>query len=95
MGGGPGLPIKSTIAAGEGHALVLSNEGTVEAWGMSSLGQTDVPGDLLNVVEVSSSGPNSLVLLADGTVRAWGYGIDDVPAICTTFAKSLGTSSIP
>ncbi len=52
------------VAQGEG--------GTVVAWGSNDSGQTTVPADLDDVVQVAAGMTHSLALLKDGTVVAWG-----------------------
>jgi len=46
--------------------------GRVVAWGSNTLGQTNVPPDLTNVIAVAASSVHSLALTSDGMVRAWG-----------------------
>src|SRR5882724_5919230 len=60
------------VAAGDSHALALTSEGTVVAWGDNSSNQTNVPSGLSNVVAIAAGGAHSLALKADGTVTAWG-----------------------
>lgn len=48
--------------------------GTVVAWGSNTLGQTNVPPDLTNVVAIAAGSVHSVALKSDGTVRAWGGG---------------------
>ncbi len=87
------------IAAGEAHALVLRNDGTVAAWGRGDYGQTTIPAGLSGVVAVSVGAINSLALKGDGTVAAWGFsgggstavppGLAGVTAIATGHYHSL------
>jgi len=77
-----GLTNVVAIAAGAGHILALTADGTVVAWGDNSSGQTDVPTGLTNVVAIAAGEVHSLALTADGTVVAWGdnsYGQTSVP----------------
>jgi hypothetical protein len=70
------------IAAGDFHSLALKQDGTVVAWGRSSLGRLDVSADLTNVVAIAAGFAHSLALKQDGTVVAWGdnfYGQSTVP----------------
>ncbi len=46
--------------------------GPVQAWGLNSLGQTDVPPGLTTAIAVAAGEYHSLALRADGTVVAWG-----------------------
>jgi hypothetical protein len=76
------------ISGGATHVLALRDDGTVWAWGQSTLGATDTneqlatlpvqvagidgAGFLSNVVDVSAGLGVSAAVLADGTVVAWG-----------------------
>ncbi len=71
------------LAAGSQHALALRTDGTVVAWGSSSLGQTTVPAGLSGVVAVVARGNVSGAVASDGSVALWGdatYGQTTVPA---------------
>jgi alpha-tubulin suppressor-like RCC1 family protein len=68
----PGLTNVVAIAAGASHALALTREGTLVAWGSGAA--TSIPPDLTNVVAIAASVANSLALRADGIVMAWGAG---------------------
>ena len=61
-----------TIAAGEGHSLVLTNDGTVVSRGWNGFGQCDSPSGLKDVVAIQAGGRHSMALKKDGTVVAWG-----------------------
>jgi alpha-tubulin suppressor-like RCC1 family protein len=73
------------IAAGPYHTLVLTNTGTIWAWGSNGYGQlgvgstpgsTTVPLEVLSisgVVAVAAGNNTSYALKSDGTVWAWGY----------------------
>lgn len=78
------LPVKAAkIAAGNYFAIALKSDGTVAAWGDNSLGQTDVPAGLTDVINVAAGGEHSLALKSDGTVVAWGHNAfhqTEVPA---------------
>jgi len=63
-----------TIAAGEGHSLALTKEGTVVAWGSNDKNQCNVPSGLKDVVAIAAGRKHSLALTEDGTVVAWGWG---------------------
>jgi alpha-tubulin suppressor-like RCC1 family protein len=52
--------------------VVLLDDGTVQAWGNNSAGQTTVPADLRDVVAVAAGGQSSAALRADGTLVVWG-----------------------
>jgi alpha-tubulin suppressor-like RCC1 family protein len=74
--------------------------GKVVAWGGNLAGQTLVPPDLTNVIQVAAGFLHSMALRADGSVAAWGdSGLDqiDVPsdllevsAIASGAAHGLG-----
>ncbi|HXI73859.1 MAG TPA: hypothetical protein VNN22_26245 [Verrucomicrobiae bacterium] len=58
-------------------ALAQTNEpvlGQVVVWGPNSLGLTNVPADLTNVIAIAAGSVHSVALKSDGTVRAWGSG---------------------
>src|SRR5687767_3244865 len=57
----------SGMTCGSYHSLALKQDGTVVAWG-----QTSVPAGLSNVVAVAAAADNSLALKSDGTVVGWG-----------------------
>ena len=59
------------IACGYGHVLALKQDGTVAAWGLNRVGQTDAPA-LTDVIGIAATFGNSFALLKDGTVRGWG-----------------------
>jgi alpha-tubulin suppressor-like RCC1 family protein len=73
------------IAAGTYHTLVLTNTGTIWAWGSNGFGQlgvgstpasTTVPLELLSisgVVAIAAGNNSSYAVKTDGTVWAWGY----------------------
>ncbi len=72
---GPGpLPYSNlvAVAAGGGHFVALSNNGTVVAWGNNNAGQTNVPPGLSNVVAIAAGASHTLALKGDGTVTGWG-----------------------
>ena len=74
--GGQTLTNITEIAAGASHSLALTADGYVLAWGNDSLGQTNVPATLSNVVALAQGGSEStahcLALKADGKIIAWG-----------------------
>lgn len=56
--------------------------GRVVAWGSNTLGQTNMPPDLTNVVAIAAGSVHSVALMSDGTARAWGgsnHGETNVP----------------
>lgn len=80
-----GLAGSTNVAAGQGYALAVKVDGTVEAWGSPTFdhGQTSVPAGLSGVVMVSARTGHVLALKDDGTVVAWGNNSEgqiNVPA---------------
>jgi hypothetical protein len=73
------------VAAGEGHSLALSTNGTVTFWGRhySEGDEVPVPPELTNTISIGSGSYHSLALQSNGTVTAWGTynssGQIDVP----------------
>lgn len=63
-----------SIAAAIAHSIGLKADGSVVAWGLGQMGQTNIPTDLGRVVAIAANGYYSLALNADGSVVAWGYG---------------------
>ena len=71
------------IAAENWTYLALKNDGTVIAWGLNNVGQTNVPAGLSNVTAIATDYIHSLALKNDGTVVSWGVNWDgqtNVPA---------------
>ena len=71
------------IAAGESHALALTADGKVYAWGGGEKGQlgngynedSNYPvlvNGITNAVDIAAGENHSVALMADGTVYAWG-----------------------
>ena len=53
---------------------------TVLAWGWNMSGQTNVPANLQNVVQIAAGAQHSLALLRNGKVMAWGdWRLTNVP----------------
>jgi alpha-tubulin suppressor-like RCC1 family protein len=63
------------VAAGDHHILALRSDGNVITWGDNSLGQSDVPVGLSNVVAVAAGYQSSLALVAD--LRIAGIALSD------------------
>jgi len=62
------------VAVGFYHCLALKKDGTVVAWGNTSVGggATIVPAGLKDVVAIAAGGQHSMALKSDGTVVCWG-----------------------
>jgi len=67
-----GLTNIVAIAAGGGHCLALSNNGTVAAWGANNAGQCSVPAGLSNVMAIAAGWEHSVALKNDGGIVEWG-----------------------
>lgn len=52
--------------------MALKENGTVIAWGENTLGQTNVPAGLSNVMAIAAGWRHSVALKNDGTVVCWG-----------------------
>ena len=75
-----------SIATGQAHSAALRSDGTVVAWGDNTVGQTNVPDGLTNVVALCAGQHFTLALKFDGSVAAWGdngSGQTNVPAAAT------------
>lgn len=70
-----GLNGVKALAAGSYFTLALRGNGTVAAWGDTTVGPPSVPEDLRNVVAIAGGSNHSLALKSDGTVVAWGATI--------------------
>ena len=81
--------VATQISAGGYHTLVVTNDGTVFAWGMGSSGQLGqgtnsgsntavgvTAASMANktIVQVSAGFYHSVALASDGTVHTWGQG---------------------
>ena len=62
----------TALAAGRTHSLALKSDGTVVAWGLNQMGETDVPAGLSNVMMIAAGETYSMALKSDGTVSVWG-----------------------
>src|SRR5690554_3223104 len=94
------------IAGGYAHLLGLKSDGTVEAWGNTANGRTNVPTALSSPVKgeaIAGGSSHSLALKSDGTVEAWGNnnngqstvpdGLSGVSAIASGYSHSLALKS--
>ena len=77
------LPKNATsLAAGYFHSLAVRLDGTGEAWGDNSAGQTVIPTGSNSLVQLAGGDLHTVALFADGTVQAVGdntYGQTSVP----------------
>ncbi len=61
------------IAAGGAHALAVTSDGKVTAWGSNGSGESNTNNlNLTNIMAVAAGYVHSLALRNDGTVVAWG-----------------------
>ncbi len=73
----------------------------VAAWGWDADGQTDVPIEATNLVQISASATHSLALARDGHIIAWGSGLQakvppglpDIVSVAAGETHSLALSS--
>jgi uncharacterized protein YjdB/alpha-tubulin suppressor-like RCC1 family protein len=84
---------------GSYFCLALKSDGTVVALGDNGFGQTNIPANLSNIIDIDAGEGHALALKADGTVVAWGYnywgqatvpaGLDNVVGIVASWDYSL------
>jgi len=68
-----GSTIVTAISAGDYFTLALRSDGTLEAFGDNSYGQTNIPAaETTNIVSMAAGGGHCLALNAAGNVIAWG-----------------------
>lgn len=66
-----------------GADRLINTGGRVQAWGNTTLGETNVPPGLTNVMAISAGATHALVLQNNGQIIAWGqnsFGQTNVPA---------------
>ena len=71
------------VAAGGWHTLSLLVDKSVRGWGRNIEGQSTIPTDLGQSMDIDAGTTHSIALRLDGTVRAWGsntFGERVVPA---------------
>jgi hypothetical protein len=68
----PSIADAVDVAAGDDFAVALLGNGSVTAWGDSSLGQTSVPAGLTGVKAISAGRCHAVALKDDGTLVSWG-----------------------
>ena len=86
-----------SISAGPLHGVAINPDGTISAWGSSSLGKLNIPNTTTKAVMVAAGGSHSLALLDDGSVIAWGKnsnGQINVPSNLVTEPVSLVNADI-
>lgn len=66
------LSASNGLASIHGRDRIFTTGGRLKAWGDNSLGQTNIPSGLTNVVRIASGSVHGLALKNDGTVVAWG-----------------------
>lgn len=74
---------KDTFGDEGSHILILREDGTVNAFGNSQFGASQVPAGLTDVKQIAAGDCYNLALKKDGTVVAWGYNgynTCDIPA---------------
>jgi hypothetical protein len=95
--------VSNAVGLAWGADKMFNVGGRVKAWGNGSLGQTNVPAGLTNVVAISSGAYHGLALKNDGTVASWGYdffnqtnvptGLTSVVAVAGGVQHSLALQS--
>jgi alpha-tubulin suppressor-like RCC1 family protein len=93
-----GLTNVIAISAGSNHALALSADGQITAWG-GPFSSTNIPPELTNTIAVAAGASHNLGIRSEGTVQAWGenthgqlnvpLGLDDAVAVSAGAAHSL------
>src|SRR5258708_1452126 len=92
----------AAVACGDYHALALSSNGTVWAWGKNGSGQlgdgttTDRPSpvavtNLSGVMGIAAGSSLSMALTTNGTVYVWGAGGSDRLGLGSTSDKQVPT----
>ena len=64
--------VQNSVGTVTSQAAIVQVYQEVIAWGDNQYGQTNVPPNLANVVQVAAGGGHCLALRADGTVVGWG-----------------------
>mgnify|MGYP001224474638 CR=1 FL=1 len=75
---GMGIPdcvesVRHAISAGLNHNVVITPDGTLNAYGSNNLNQLDIPANTTEVVEIHSGEDVSFAVKSDGSVTGWGY----------------------
>lgn len=80
-----------SVATGLQHSLALLDNGRVVAWGNNKFGQTNVPSDLEDVVQICAGGNLSAALRKDGSICVWG---ELNPRVASTFDGLTNVAAI-
>ena len=86
-----------SISAGPLHGVAINSDGSISAWGSSSLNKLNVPNITSKAVMVAAGGSHSLAVLEDGSVIAWGKnsnGQINVPSNLVSEPVSLVNADI-
>jgi peptide/nickel transport system permease protein len=72
-----------SLSAGRNHVVALLDDGSVKSWGGNNNKQIKVPGDMKNIVAVSSRYYQNYAIDKDGNVKTWGlkgylFGTDNL-----------------
>ncbi len=85
VGWGPDYPAPTSdhqalkyrrVTAGLGFVVGLTSEGQVVAWGINTYGQTNVPANLTDVVDLAAGLSHTIALLGNGEIRSWGNDVN-------------------
>jgi prepilin-type processing-associated H-X9-DG protein len=76
------LVASNYLGVARGADQIFTTGGRLKAWGGDSLGETNVPPGLTNIVGIAAGASHALALKNDGAVVAWGdntFGQTNVP----------------
>jgi hypothetical protein len=65
--------VRHAISAGLNHNVVITSDGTLNAYGSNNLNQLDIPTNTTEVVGIHSGEDVSFAVKSDGSVTGWGY----------------------
>jgi len=66
------VAVSNVLGLAWGADRIFNTGGRLKAWGNGSLGQTNLPAGLTNVIGISCGAYHGLALKSDGTVTSWG-----------------------